>query len=901
MNPGPGHATNDEPHLGSGVFYALLLMVLVTPWFYGGVWTRVQWILAEVAAILLAIDLVWQFGRRHLPARIPTLLMPLLLGIGLGILQIVPLSESVAGWVAPYATEMRRVLTEDPDIVAAGDFQDESAGLPPIPAVATRSIYAPSTRTNLALLILATATCSLAARHGSRRKMLWSLCLAVTVCGVTLAFFGLVQKLTSNNMIYWQVPLTQGGSPFGPFVNRNNAGGYLNLCLAGSIGLLILLTRSNFHHGRHSPSGDRRHGTQPRPDPLGESLRQWLAHLNGQQLLVIGGIVCIAGGVLATASRGSILGLLGGAGATAAFFLLRRGNREFGLGMFALIAGGIVLMAWLGFSEEVELRFHELIDADSREHYLERGRWANWQDALQAVPHFPWAGSGLDTYRLVYMPWQETFTGETWFYHAENQFVQSLTDAGLVGLGLLVSAILLVIYAVQGLAKLAGRTETVFAAVGTFALASQLVGGMFDFGLYIPANTLLMATLCGVVTGRAARCSMDRGDRQIGSDRWIVWRVDSIATISLSAILLAGCLFGGVELYRAAGVERALQKMQLVQIRDQRDDRQLVVWLNELNPAVTGRWDDADAHQTLAEIWIQRYRVATFNRISARPENMSDEELWDRASVWQLHGTISAAERQGDQATVDQLRNHPDVRELLQPAWNHARLGRDSCPWLPFLHYTLAELCQAVGDEPNEAMHLSRARRLAPSDATLAYWSGILQLGSGRAEEACESWRQSLHVSRQYESEIMRRAREAMSFETVLETVMPASPATMMELTRRYWPDDEAAQQLMASTVLPQLDQLDGVDSESLYLRATALQILGRTDEALAALQRAVSRQPAQIEWRFEMAQLLYELGRLDEAHDQLGRCVRAAPKSREYRNWLKKVTSERLRQPGAG
>jgi len=56
--------------------------------------------------------------------------------------------------------------------------------------------------------------------------------LIMAINGVAIAFFGLVQQLTWNGRLFWQVPLEQGGEPFGPFVDRNHAGGFLTLCLA---------------------------------------------------------------------------------------------------------------------------------------------------------------------------------------------------------------------------------------------------------------------------------------------------------------------------------------------------------------------------------------------------------------------------------------------------------------------------------------------------------------------------------------------------------------------------------------------------------------------------------------------------------------------------------------------
>ena len=889
-----GSFSTADAFLGRFVFHLLLLSIVVTPWLFGGVWMRVQSVLALALAILLVGDICLQLRQGNTQAWLPTLYLPLLLGIGLGIFQLFRFSEHEAVWLAPYAFSMRAALVGE---AGPTSVRDTDNGLTERTETRwTRSIYPPSTRANLVLLILATATCFLAGQYGSSSQTLWLFCVAMTVCGIVLAFFALVQKLTWNDQLYWQFPLRHGGQLFGPFVNRNNGGGFLNLCLAGSIGMLIWMTwqGSNLDQEDQSTHSERRARTATKYFFV-TAFWRWLAQLNGQQLLVLGGMVCIASGVFASGSRGSILALCGGAGAIAALFFFRRGSRGIAIGLLAIVLVAILLMSSLGFRDDVESRFRQLWDPETRELYVQGGRWANWKDALRAVPHFLWAGSGLDTYRFAYMPWQNRVTGEIWHYHAENQYLQALCDAGLVGLLLLLVAIVLVAGAICVLLRKPGRAETVAAAVGAYALTSQIIGGSFDFGLYIPSNTLLMAAICGVVVARAGHV-LARSQR-----RWLALKVDRVTAVAVSSLLFVGCAVGSVELYRAADVEQALDVAGLEQIRDEHDDGQLCNWINQINRAVRRRWDDADAHRALAELWIQRYRVATYRRLEQQAGDLEDEEIWDRASLWQLHGSVREAERRGETSTVEQFRQHPDVQAYLKPAWEHAQLARDSCPWFPHTHYMLAELCSVVGNEPDDDVHLARALRLAPSDTTLLYWCGNLELASGRVEQACANWQQSLVLSSQHETEIMNRARNTMDFETVINTVIPQSPAAMFRFAHHHWPTDIAVQQSIATIVLQRLEEGDSTEPETHYLRGWALDMLGRSEEALVELRMAVTSQPAKVQWRFDFARLLHQQDRLDEAIEQLKQCVLAEPDSREYREFLNKARSIQLRLPGTG
>ncbi len=160
-------------------------------------------------------------------------------------------------------------------------------------------------------------------------------------------------------------------------------------------------------------------------------------------------------------------------------------------------------MGWAGQTEFVKARFDLLLN----ESQLQYGRVPNWRDSLQAVPQFWTTGTGLGTYRFVYERYQQRFLGDIAHFHAENQYVQTLVEGGLLALVLLLLAIGLTALAIERLYRAAGAVNTALAVMGTFGLTSQIVGGMFDFGLYIPSNMLLMAAICGIVVGRAALLS----------------------------------------------------------------------------------------------------------------------------------------------------------------------------------------------------------------------------------------------------------------------------------------------------------------------------------------------------------------------------------------------------------
>jgi hypothetical protein len=62
-------------------------------------------------------------------------------------------------------------------------------------------------------------------------------------------------------------------------------------------------------------------------------------------------------------------------------------------------------------------------------------RGAQWADTLRAVRDFPIIGSGLGTYAFNY-PFYKTLRVKAVFDHAHNDYLELLSEGGVVGLGL---------------------------------------------------------------------------------------------------------------------------------------------------------------------------------------------------------------------------------------------------------------------------------------------------------------------------------------------------------------------------------------------------------------------------------------------------------------------------------
>src|SRR5262249_53508659 len=99
-----------------------------------------------------------------------------------------------------------------------------------------------STRRTVIVLFFLLISFVIAANFLASRGRLSKLAGFLTIFGLAIAVFALVQHFTWNGKLYWIRPNSVSISPFGPFVNHNHFAGYMELLIPVPIALII--TRS---------------------------------------------------------------------------------------------------------------------------------------------------------------------------------------------------------------------------------------------------------------------------------------------------------------------------------------------------------------------------------------------------------------------------------------------------------------------------------------------------------------------------------------------------------------------------------------------------------------------------------------------------------------------------------
>jgi O-antigen ligase len=473
----------------------LLAAIVLLPWAFGGVemWAyRTAALLLAIAASLALWRCGWGGWGFDGSRRSIWLLPALLLGVW-GALQVVPLPREVIRAISP---ETYRIYAASfpgyggdgalPTLAAIEEMAlglvPEASGVPlppdpdpPLeveaPACFERSWRSLSLQPSATIERLTWYVALLLAFVVARQRLSdpeaaavyrWAIFGLVTALGV----FALIQSQTWNGKLYWVRPMTVDKQAFGPYVNPTNLAGVMELTAPWMAGYALSRYR---RYGRAA----LRHG-------------RFVAPMLGVAVALVA--------TIGSASKAGV-GLL----ACGLFVLVLcvisgwRARLAWALAAVAIVAASVLPLAQTRLGERFVEYTTRLHGDEIGEGRVSMAR-AAWEMALD----FPVTGVGFGAFREVfprYMP-----PGSTrWFNEAHNDYLEVLTDGGLVAAALV--SWLAVAYALRAGRRLRpdGRRlspSRVGMAIGIVALS---VHALIDFNHQIPANALLFVTVCAML------------------------------------------------------------------------------------------------------------------------------------------------------------------------------------------------------------------------------------------------------------------------------------------------------------------------------------------------------------------------------------------------------------------
>jgi len=899
----------------------VLLALLVAPWLVGSV---SAWAQFGLAAVLVAAVVFWFLELAVTRPRyvvLPLSVLPILMGVALGIFQLWPLSPQMADWVGAGRNveqwELFGSLTpQDHEVAEKIEIETGRSVDPSAWAVQpTISLDPDATRLMTVQLLFAGLAYVLGAHYFHQPRTLLWLCLILTVNGLALAAFGMVQRMTGNpgELLFGLVQVE--GTGFASYINRNNAAGWLVMCMSAAVVLVtITFSGSSDDHGAETQE-EWLLNQHSRGDGAWHGLLRMVHELDAKKMAAVFALVFIVAGVVSTLSRGGSLAMI--LGSIIGFLLIGvTSPRRSGQGVQYLAVAvlmGLVLVAWLGFGQKIMERFEQ---ADQRD-LLEDSRVENWRETAAVFPEQWLVGSGLDSYRHVHRPFRSSpETGL--FAFAENQYFQTLIDAGLLG-GLLLAAMLIWTVCLTSylLKRARSRAMIVAGTLGGVALGSQAVAAFFDFGLYIPANTMTFAVVMGCVAGQAQYQALrDPLETRLAS------RGFGPLSVPLLLLLMGGSILGLSEFYRQGQLESALLRAQVLRRQEHRSD------LGEMDRslehmerlAAAGR--NARLQASIADQWIHRQRLGDYRRILATLPEVVDETgqtlVWQSTEPRQRLAYLRQLRQVSPPAAArleQELAANTANRIQLLSAYHELLMSRSRLPLRPETHLRLAELGSWFSPQPPDA-HLDRALQIAPKNPHFQVLAGIQKLeasgfdpGAENFEPALEHLRIALELDsravRSFESAVLKKsilgARvDGLDSAVYARKLLLDYPDLLLDLTNRD-PDLQRQPELRLELLR---ETKEGMEQrrQSFVLNLAEAWAMGRIEMELQQWQAAsqqfdlvLQMNPAHAGARFQRALARFELGELERASEDLRSLMEVYPEEARYRRAWQRVQDARL------
>ncbi len=893
----------------------ILLTVAASPWAFGGVEPFeffLYWVVG-LLVVLWGIRTVIEGRLEWRRCSIPFLLGGLFM---VGMIQIMPLPDSILNWLTPAGMRLQQDLTPE---------QKETLNNPPASVYSpdllpqkTISRYPVGSRMML-IQILAVFLFYMTVRNNAASpETLRRLCITSVVNGCLLAFLALMQFATSDfSKLYWTIPSPspESGTVFGPFICRNHYPFYLNLCIGLGIGLLMSIRQRRQDHylSRWQASESAWSAGQNKPALMYQ--RSWLDYFQDSRFLwLLFPVTLMVASVVCSLSRGGMIALIGSLTIMVGYKLYIDRKMQTLMTVLGISFLVLLLLGWFGFNF-IESRYANIFKGE-----LFKDRLAIWEAAWPLVKDFFWTGTGYGTFYLV-EPLHRPPGGQPFLIHshAHNEYLEALIEGGWLRFGLtilLVAAVLRLAF--RGIHRYQNRSSQgliLGAFMGFTAVALQSIG---DFGLHIPSILMLTLVIIAQISAMAndpleATHSDDKRSTTIETEPSNIAVLRGLFPIVglVVGLALAGVLISGSTQLQLAFVARKQASQAIQSTRTQPDAWERAIQSLEfalkyapdfahlrLDLATVQMRKLQDEQRRFAERSIMHFAAQSitsgvFCSMTASPLIARYDDVFWGAVV------MSVVRRSHDDLLLSKNRI-PEVNDYLQ----HILIVRDLCPLLPQPHLRLAEHVQDMAHADKRTVYLYRAKMLRSFDPYLWYECGEQEWLDGDIEQAVRSWRRALELfdpnaydATAFFSTIIDRARfkppslqelvnphithlspSSLSSEEIMAKVVPDQPHLILAALQRLYPDAQSADKRKPH--LERALRLLGSPKTGMdyYLQGVLLVSLGRLTEAEKSLTQATIMESSRTVWRMELAKVFMELKQYREAKVQLEMVIGQQP-----------------------
>ena len=508
------------------VLLALQALVVGLPLCLGG---RQPWAVAVASAVVLVLLAVTiRARRRRAVAPHPPGIVALAGLVALAVATTLSLPPAMLGLVAPATARLYAEML--PGWPGSGGWTVWR----PL-AIDSYGVWAELSRLSIGLgaFLVTVAYPWRAAVEGedARAVVFDRLLLTLLAAGALLAGLGLLSEATGNGRVLWITGApTLAGRVSGPFVNPNHFAAWLETLMPAALVYAVAIVGLAYGRVRETIAAARAKGMHARQSWVSALVvhqrRLWAPLLTCTALLMMG--VAHAG----SGSRGGTAALLIGLGvaSTGIGWSMRSGpKRTMSRGLTAAglalgAASGLAVALWLAAEASPALTA-EAYDVSLA------SRLAVAAQGSAIVRDHPLLGTGLGSWLPAFRPYQAPpVEGGIWD-HAHNDYLELAAETGVAGMVLVLLFAVAILRAARGQqpsrveeargrpdepapedlrrfalpvwrAALAERTALRWGLAG--GVAAILAHSLVDFGLHMPANSLALMIVVGllVLSGR---------------------------------------------------------------------------------------------------------------------------------------------------------------------------------------------------------------------------------------------------------------------------------------------------------------------------------------------------------------------------------------------------------------
>lgn len=441
-------AGRESKRWNSAVFFMLCLMPVLSCIAYGAVDPWSFGFLSLFAGLIVIFWIIDGWKNKELLINTNLLLIPLAGIILLGLIQLLPLRG------LSFSNELLSIAANN------------TLSLDPYSTKAAIIKY------TIFLIFFASALTFI-----NTPKRLGKVVYTIIIFAGLMAFYGILQSLSGTDSIYG-LRLVLYGNPFASYVNKHHFAALMEMTIALTLGILFIQATEK--------------------DKL---------------LLLIIAVLLMGIAIVMTGSRGGFLSLIG-----ILFFLVLLNviygdkkhsddKRGFLSKKNIIILGSSILLVvvlfgitvWLGAGADA-VRSVGVEGSDPND--FTNGRIHFWTVALDIIRNNPIIGSGLDAFGMSFTQY-DTWNGQFRLEHAHNDYLQTLSDSGIVGFGLLVMFIVLLFK--QGLNIIRNSNDRFRRGAAMGALAGCfgiMIHSLFDFPLRTNANSFFFLMLAVIAVNK---------------------------------------------------------------------------------------------------------------------------------------------------------------------------------------------------------------------------------------------------------------------------------------------------------------------------------------------------------------------------------------------------------------